>query len=208
MQSTPFGSSFENTKQLKAALNCSPQGPCAIPPKHGQSQLISPVSSLKAPCCSASSSSASGPPTAACSPSAGVGAGAGDEDAGTGLAWEVSSCDRACALLCSAIESTVEKLSAPLAVSSGTCAPGNRQSLRLFHYSRQAELTIWLIRKDSRGIIVVHNRSRSRPSQRRTFPCSCPPCRCARKSPPNWSFWNRSRDCRCPERRPKHARLH
>ena len=39
---------------------CSHQGPCAIPPKHGQSQLISPVSSLKAPCCSASCSILSG----------------------------------------------------------------------------------------------------------------------------------------------------
>ena len=60
MQSMPFGSAFENTKQPKAPLNCSPQGPCAMPPRHGQSQLISPVSSLKAPscaaCCSLSSS--------------------------------------------------------------------------------------------------------------------------------------------------------
>ena len=60
MQSIPFGSAFENTKQLNAPLNCSPHGPCAIPPKHGQSQFISPVSSLKAPsceaCCSLSSS--------------------------------------------------------------------------------------------------------------------------------------------------------
>lgn len=52
----PFGSSFENTKQLKAVRNCSPQGPCAIPPRQGQSQLISPVSSLNAPSCDASSS--------------------------------------------------------------------------------------------------------------------------------------------------------
>ena len=52
----PFGSSFENTKQLNAALNCSPHGPCAIPPKQGQSQFISPVSSLKAPSCEASCS--------------------------------------------------------------------------------------------------------------------------------------------------------
>lgn len=45
----PFGSSSEKTKQLKAARNCAPQVPCAIPPRHGQSQLISPVSGLKAP---------------------------------------------------------------------------------------------------------------------------------------------------------------
>ena len=56
IQSIPFGSSFENTKQVNAALNCSPQGPCAMPPRQGQSQLISPVSSLNAPCWPASSS--------------------------------------------------------------------------------------------------------------------------------------------------------
>lgn len=59
-QSMPFGSSFEYTKQLNAALNSSPHGPCAMPPRHGQSQLISPVSGLNAPCCPASSSSCSG----------------------------------------------------------------------------------------------------------------------------------------------------
>ena len=47
---------MENTKQLNAPLNCSPHGPCAIPPRHGQSQLNSPVSSLKAPSCEDSSS--------------------------------------------------------------------------------------------------------------------------------------------------------
>lgn len=56
MQSIPLGSASENTKQLKAARKFSPQGPWAIPPKQGQSQLISPVSSLKAPCWEASSS--------------------------------------------------------------------------------------------------------------------------------------------------------
>ena len=60
IQSIPFGSSFEYTKQLNAARNCSPQGPCAIPPRQGQSQFISPVSSLKAPCWPASSSYSSG----------------------------------------------------------------------------------------------------------------------------------------------------
>ena len=60
IQSIPFGSSFENTKQLNAARNCSPHGPCAIPPRQGQSQFISPVSSLKAPCWLASSSYSSG----------------------------------------------------------------------------------------------------------------------------------------------------
>ena len=60
MQSIPFGSSLEYTKQLNAARNCSPQGPCAIPPRQGQSQFISPVSSLNAPCCEASSSCSEG----------------------------------------------------------------------------------------------------------------------------------------------------
>lgn len=60
IQSIPFGSSFEYTKQLNAARNGSPHGPCAIPPRHGQSQFISPVSSLKAPCWLASSSYSSG----------------------------------------------------------------------------------------------------------------------------------------------------
>lgn len=59
-QSIPLGSSVEYTKQLNADLNSSPQGPCAIPPRHGQSQLISPVSGLNAPCWPASSSSCSG----------------------------------------------------------------------------------------------------------------------------------------------------
>ena len=56
IQSMPLGSAFENTKQLNEARNCSPHVPCAMPPRHGHSQLISPVSSLNAPCCSASSS--------------------------------------------------------------------------------------------------------------------------------------------------------
>ena len=72
-QSTPFGSSLLYTKQLKASLNSGPQGPCAIPPKQGQSQLISPVSSLNAPCPCASSSSSSGlAVSAGCDPEAGV----------------------------------------------------------------------------------------------------------------------------------------
>lgn len=56
IQSIPLGSASENTKQENEARNCSPHVPCAIPPRQGQSQLISPVSSLKAPCCEASSS--------------------------------------------------------------------------------------------------------------------------------------------------------
>ena len=60
IQSIPLGSSFEYTKQLNASRNCSPHGPCAMPPRQGQSQFISPVSSLKAPCCPASSSYSSG----------------------------------------------------------------------------------------------------------------------------------------------------
>lgn len=56
----PLGSSFEYTKQLNAALNSSPQGPCAMPPRQGQSQLISPVSGLNAPSFPASCSNCSG----------------------------------------------------------------------------------------------------------------------------------------------------
>jgi len=48
-QLIPFGSSSEKTKQEKASRNWGPQGPCAIPPRHGQSQFISPVTGLKAP---------------------------------------------------------------------------------------------------------------------------------------------------------------
>lgn len=70
MQSIPLGSSSEYTKQLNAARNSSPQGPCAMPPRHGQSQLISPVSGLKAPCWPASSSSACGEPASGAAPSA------------------------------------------------------------------------------------------------------------------------------------------
>src|SRR3954451_11300899 len=60
MQSMPFGSSFEKTKQLNAALKSSPQGPCAMPPRQGQSQFISPVSGLNAPSEEASSSRSAG----------------------------------------------------------------------------------------------------------------------------------------------------
>lgn len=63
MHSIPFGSSVLCTKQLNASRNSSPQGPCAIPPRQGQSQLISPVSGLKAPSWPASASrSPSEPP--------------------------------------------------------------------------------------------------------------------------------------------------
>jgi hypothetical protein len=59
-QLIPLGSSSECTKHEKASRNSGPQGPCAIPPRHGQSQLISPVTGLKAPpeapCADASSS--------------------------------------------------------------------------------------------------------------------------------------------------------
>jgi hypothetical protein len=68
-QLIPLGSSSENTKQEKASLNWGPHGPCAIPPRHGQSQLISPVVGLKAPADSSSPGSVPG------SASFGVGAG-------------------------------------------------------------------------------------------------------------------------------------
>jgi len=45
----PFGSASEKTKHENASRNSGPQGPCAIPPRHGQSQLISPVTGLNAP---------------------------------------------------------------------------------------------------------------------------------------------------------------
>lgn len=60
MQSIPLGSSWEYTKHENAARKSSPQGPWAMPPRQGQSQLISPVSGLNAaswpssPSCSAS----------------------------------------------------------------------------------------------------------------------------------------------------------
>lgn len=38
-------------KHENAALNSSPHGPSAIPPRQGQSQLISPVSGLNAAAC-------------------------------------------------------------------------------------------------------------------------------------------------------------
>lgn len=60
-QLIPFGSSSEKTKHENASLNCMPQGPWAIPPRHGQSQLISPVSGLNAPPLAPESS----PPSAA-----------------------------------------------------------------------------------------------------------------------------------------------
>ena len=89
----PLGSSFEKTKHEKAVLNSSPQGPCAIPPRQGQSQFISPVSSLNAPCCEASSSSSSGD----CGSASDTGAGAlgsmegGEEDEGVIEAVGLSS---------------------------------------------------------------------------------------------------------------------
>src|SRR4051812_40884154 len=58
-QSMPLGSCSEKMKHEKAVLNCSPHGPCAMPPRQGQSQLISPVTGLYAPDRSAPSSSSS-----------------------------------------------------------------------------------------------------------------------------------------------------
>lgn len=73
IHSIPFGSSVLCTKQLNASRNSSPQGPCAMPPRQGQSQLISPVSGLKAPSWPASASRSSiEPPGAALSSSPSV----------------------------------------------------------------------------------------------------------------------------------------
>ena len=94
IQSTPFGSSLEYTKQENASLNSPPHGPWAIPPKQGQSQFISPVSSLKAPSDAASSSSSAagdGESSVATGDEAGVSA-MGDAGEGT-EASRVRDCD-------------------------------------------------------------------------------------------------------------------
>ena len=62
-QSIPLGSSSENTKQENASRNCMPQGPYAIPPRHGQSQLIFPVTGSNAPLAEDSSPSPSPSPS-------------------------------------------------------------------------------------------------------------------------------------------------
>jgi hypothetical protein len=64
------------------------QGPCAIPPKQGQSQLISPVSGLKAPCCPASSSNAPIPPS--CSAGASIVSSIADSTAFVGVVCATS----------------------------------------------------------------------------------------------------------------------
>lgn len=74
----PLGSCSEWTKHENASLNSGPHGPWAIPPRHGQSQLISPVTGLKAPPPEDSSSlcvstSASGGLLSVSSPGTGVG---------------------------------------------------------------------------------------------------------------------------------------
>lgn len=66
----PLGSCSEKTKHENASLNSGPQGPCAIPPRQGQSQLISPVSGLKAP--PDSPFEEPSPPSPSCSPEASV----------------------------------------------------------------------------------------------------------------------------------------
>ena len=93
MQSMPLGSSLEYTKQLKAARNSSPQGPWAMPPRQGQSQLISPVSGLKAPCWPASSSRACGEPS-------GGACGAGSPSAAAGFSGVSCGCDSSCCCCC------------------------------------------------------------------------------------------------------------
>jgi hypothetical protein len=59
-QSIPLGSFSENTKQENASRNCMPQGPYAIPPRQGQSQLIFPVTGSNAPPEDSSSPSSEG----------------------------------------------------------------------------------------------------------------------------------------------------
>lgn len=59
----PLGSWSEYTKQLNAARKSSPHGPCAIPPRHGQSQFISPVTGSNAADAGSSSSSSTDSPS-------------------------------------------------------------------------------------------------------------------------------------------------
>lgn len=68
----PLGSCSEKTKHENASLNSGPQGPCAIPPRQGQSQLISPVSGLKAPPDAPFEEPSPPSPSPSCSPEASV----------------------------------------------------------------------------------------------------------------------------------------
>ena len=71
-QSIPLGSCSENTKHENASRNCMPQGPYAIPPRHGQSQLIFPVTGSNAPPpAGGDSSSSPSPPPSPSSPKGG-----------------------------------------------------------------------------------------------------------------------------------------
>lgn len=91
MQSIPFGSSVEYTKQLNADRNSSPHGPCAMPPRHGQSQLISPVSGLNALSWSASSSSSPGDESRDCDAAGAALASVADAAAGVDAGDSVSA---------------------------------------------------------------------------------------------------------------------
>ena len=89
-----------------------------MPPRHGQSQLISPVSSLKAPCCAASSSRSSGePPSDASSGTADVAATAWASEVGFAEIGEGSDevdADDWRALRAAAMASTVGKFSSSI----------------------------------------------------------------------------------------------
>lgn len=119
MQSIPLGSSVEYKKQLNAVLKSSPHGPSAMPPRHGQSQLISPVSGLNAPCWPASASSAAGDPSAGAASDCLVLSSVGfcvvlvSTAAGSGRAW-------ICLRFSARTESTVGTSSCEKAAGGGT----------------------------------------------------------------------------------------
>ena len=91
----PFGSASEKTKHENASRNSGPQGPCAIPPRHGQSQLISPVTGLNAPPAAPPSSGVSLSPEVTPSSDSGFGASLDSEGSsgrnagGSGVGLEV-----------------------------------------------------------------------------------------------------------------------
>lgn len=126
-----------------------------MPPKHGQSQLISPVSGLNAPCWPASSSSASGEP-----------AGAAPSACAAAAALALSSAAIACAL------ASFARFSAAMASMVGSCSVScsfsrNMASSQWLAASGQQGLpvlTLGLVRKDIARVVVVHGANGSTPA--------------------------------------------
>lgn len=184
MQSMPLGSSSEKTKQLNAFRNSSPQGPCAIPPRHGQSQLISPVSGLKAPsgaspspsCCSSWAVA----DVAFASSSAAVIVDGAAGWLSSCLDWEAFSCCCCCCFALVDMESRVGREESSSSSYLGcwratmSCIScQNIASLHIHIYHAAEELrkqarvtkhTGRLLRKDGTGIIIVDSPSRQTPS--------------------------------------------